>query len=221
MESLSSKPAGKWECSHAKPCTALLDDPETVLNDHSRWPDRICWPVMVESCRRWAVENDPERAGEYPLPLPDGHRALLALRVRRGRSTLDLFGLEGYKPRITDKERRYAEYYMDPDDYVWLGGPMACVLSAVGSTPLFELAGQAQKWWQRVSLRPPRGRPRGSGAFESNKNFLRAVAVANRKLREQDKTITQPEVADVLHIGVRRLQQLIPHGMTWDDLKKL
>jgi len=90
--------------------------PRGVLTDRRRWPDRICYPVMVESCRRWAQENDPEHAGEYPLPLPDGRRALLALRVRSRRSTLDLFALEGYKLPITDEDRRYAEYCMDPDD---------------------------------------------------------------------------------------------------------
>jgi hypothetical protein len=69
--------------------------------------------------------------------------------------------------------------------------------------------------------RIPSGRPKGSGTFESRERLLRAVATANRTLREQGKTITQPAVADLLHVTTRRLQQLIPDGMTWDELKEL
>ncbi len=47
------------------------------------------------------------------------------------------------------------------------------------------------------------------------------MAAANRKLREQGKKITQDAVAELLHYSMRWLQQQIPHGMTWDDLKKL
>src|SRR5829696_5266987 len=71
-----------------KSCATLLQDPAGVLSDRRRWPDHTCYPVMVESCRRWAQENGLENAGGYPLLLPDGRRALLALRIRRRRSTL-------------------------------------------------------------------------------------------------------------------------------------
>jgi hypothetical protein len=86
---------------------------------------------------------------------------------------------------------------------------------------LSELALSAQEWWRGICNMVRPGRPRGSGGFESDEDFLRAVTAANRKPREQDKRITQEAVAEVLHYSKRWLKQRIPHGKTWDDLKKL
>jgi hypothetical protein len=220
----SIPPVGEWECSHARLCTALLDEPGAVLTDRQRWPDRLCYPVMVESCRLWAVENAPDRVGEYPLPLDDGRRALLALRVRSRKSLLDLWGLEG-KPRITEKDRRYAEYCIDPDDHLWVG-PLDFVLAGREDTSLLHVISEAHAWWRHISLEKILGRPRGSGTYASVDEFRHALTRAVLEVRAAGSAVTQPKVEEALGVrqgaGGRQLRKwLRQYNISWSEATKL
>ncbi len=80
---------------------------------------------MVESRRRWAAENAPEHTDVYPLALPGGRRALLALRVRRGRSTLDpaaraasTSGYTALRDVLADDESPLAAFFETALDYL-------------------------------------------------------------------------------------------------------
>ena len=240
MSSLSSSSKLAGECEgvrsgrRKKSCTSLLHDPASVLRDRKRWPDHLCYPVMVESCRQWAAENDPEHAGEYPLPLPDGRRALLALRVRRRRSTLDLFGLAGYKPEpvpeVLPPGIRYEQIghnpaLENPDAYSW-GDEMACVLKEYDEdASLSEVAFSAQEWWRRICNMIPLGRPRGSGTYASRDEFIAALTVAVREVRAAGLRVTQPAVEQVLGVhqghGRQLRKWLDQHKVSWSEAKKL
>jgi len=190
---------------------------------------------MVESCRRWAKENDPEHAGEYPLPLQDGRRAILALRVRRRRSVLDLFGLAGYKPQpmmmpeilppgVTYEQIGHDPALENPDDYLW-GGPMACVLSAVEDESLLELAKQAPQWWRSLSHMVRRGRPPGSGIYSNPAEFEREALAALQGLYNESERPTQEKLADRLGISYDSVQDWLKklkeqRGVDWPTLKK-
>ncbi len=176
MSSLSSSPKPAGECDSARSgrreesCASLLHDLAGVLGDRKRWPDHLCYSVMVESCCRWAAENARKHADVYPLPLPGGRRALLALRVRRGRSTLDLFGLAGHKPKpvvvpeVLPPGIRYEQIghnpaLESPDDYAW-GCAMAYDLTEhEEDASLSELALSAQEWWRGICNMVRPGRP--------------------------------------------------------------
>lgn len=208
-----------WECSQAKAWTDLLRDPGGTLGDRKRWPTRLCYPAMVEACRRWATENDPVHAGEYPLPLDDGRRAYLALRVRSRRSTLDLFALAGYKPPTVVAP--------DADDYLWLGG-LRYILSGRDDTSLLYVISQAQEWWGHISIENIRGRPKGIGTYASRDEFMAAVAVTNEEIRASGasgRRITQMAVEE--RLGVygghgRQLRKWIKrYKVPWSELKKL
>lgn len=203
-------------CHREKPCSALLTEPAGVLTDRGRWPDHLCWPVMVESCRLWAVENAPDRAGEYPLPLDDGRRALLALRVRSRRSTLDLFGLAGYKPP--------AVVVPDADDYLWVGG-LVCSLRSRDDTSLLHVISHAHDWWGRISIEKILGRPKGSGTYASADEFRAALTLAVREVRAAGLAVTQPKVERALGVHHGEGRQLRKwsrqYGISWSEAKKL
>jgi hypothetical protein len=204
--SSSPKPAGECDSVRSsrreKSCTSLLHDPAGVLSDRKRWPDHLCGEeFLAASTRLWSGSD------EWPLPLGDGRRLVWVLTVRRRRSKLELFVFED--PNAPDDGHIYC-------------GPLTARFGCVEDLSPLPVLENARKWWRHVSVKKiPSGRPKGSGTFESREHLLQAVATANRALREQGKTITQPAVAELLHISTRRLQQLNSDGMTWDELIKL
>jgi hypothetical protein len=212
-----------------------------VFSDRKRWPDHLCYSdFMQESCEVWAFEvlggtdlTTKLWASSYPLPisreavrqlyashgkrLPDRllerlpldgrRRALWALRVVGDRSVLDMFGLE--------------DRFAPADGYLHFGG-LAYRLYGVEDLSLLTTLRDAHDWWRDLSLEKLRGRPRGSGTFESREALVQALREAVRELRAEGHKIKQEAVAKMLHTDDAQLRKWLKReGLTWREVKQL
>lgn len=207
----------EFTCPDHPPCTDLLRDPAGVLKDEARWPNHLCWPLL---CRRstseWAFANLGGLAAfdlnaarwMSTFPLPIGRAAIARRLAHPGKevkvrapfdgdeeaiwvihldddsgNTTDLFGLG-----IPQGRRRPITYMLGGLKYVLRGS----------DTAQFDLVRQAERWWTQLRGEQWRGRPAGSGTWESRAEFWIALRKAVRKARKQDGKVTQEKVAEQL-----------------------
>jgi hypothetical protein len=224
-------------------CTSLLYHPRWVLGQGKRWPDHLCYPdFMQRSIEVWVTRVAGKTAPAiklwaecYPLPIgvasakrlyteqgqnyPDELTELLpfrgaeeaywGLRVVEKRSVLDMFGPKGPKGWAPPGE-----------EYLWLG-EFAYSLRGRDDNSLTRLVEHGSTWWRDFSAERVRGRPSGSGTWESRSDFESALIHAGRELRAQGRKVTQEAVAELLHTSVRVLSRWIKgFGLDWREVKK-
>ncbi len=223
--------------THTKtpPCTDLISDTGAVLRNKKRWPTHLCEAeFMAQSTQLWAEAqpfvvdsvNVHRWASIYPLPV--GRRALMerqarddvvgwsevlhtlpfdaneramwALRVERTENTivhvLDLFGLAEYP---TEWHQAYE---------VPVAGELAFSVRGKGRS-LIEVLESAERWWAQFRGLTFRGRPPGTGTWESREHFENELRQAVTKVRSEGVKVTQESVAERLCTNDRQLRAWI------------
>jgi hypothetical protein len=235
------------EGTRVRSCTSLLYGPTETLSQQRQWPDHICYDDFLRrSTELWAAkvlyeikvlyETDSTAnslwAGSYPLPIGRAavrelyashgrccddrlierlpfegrRRALWALRIVGDRSVLDMFGLE--------------DRSAPADDHLYFDG-LAYALRGIDDVSLLPLVSAGDAWWRDFSWKKIRGRPRGSGTWESSSNLKRALHSAVRELRERGHKVTQETVAELFQTNDRVLRRwLTDNGISWEEVKK-
>ncbi len=226
----------------ARSCTNLLYDPRATLSKRAQWPDHLCYSdFMRRSIEVWvsqvvgqAAPTTKLWAETYPLPIGDaaarrlyarsgqrypdelagilpfrgGELAYWGLRVEESRSVLDLFGFQGWSPPDADAQ-----------EYLWFGS-LAYSLRGRDDTSLMRLAEHAATWWRDFSLQRVRGRPRGSGTWESGELLEAKLREAVAAERSAGRTPTQEKVAPLLYTSTRQLRAWISDNkIDWKKIK--
>jgi hypothetical protein len=229
------------------PCTDLISDAEGVLRNKERWPTHLCEAeFMSQSTGLWAEAqsfvvdsvNVHRWASMYPLPigrwalmecqkmddilewsealhvLPfDGdERAMWALRVEHTEGTLvhvlDLFGLAEYPT-----ERHQALE-------VPVAGDLAFSVRGKGRS-LIEILDSAERWWGQFRGLTLRGRPTGTGTWESREHFETELHQAIAETRAEGDKVTQENVALRLHTDSRQLRRQVRYfGLSWKEIRQ-
>jgi len=237
----------KFTHTKTPPCTDLISDAEVVLRNKDRWPTHLCVAeFMSQSTGLWAEAqsfvvdsvNVHRWASMYPLPigrwalmncqemddalewsealhvLPfDGDEAAMwALRVEHTEGTivhvLDLFGLAEYP---TEGHQAAG---------VPVAGDLAFSVRGKGRS-LIEILEAAERWWGQFRGLTLRGRPRGTGMWESREHLENEVRQAVAKMRSEGDKVTQENVAQRLRTGSPQLRERIRHfGLSWQELRK-
>jgi len=148
----------------------------------------------------------------HVLPFDGDEAAMWALRVEHTEGTivhvLDLFGLAEYPT----EGHRAAE--------APVAGDLAFSVRGKGRA-LIEILDSAERWWGQFRGLTFRGRPPGTGTWESREHFLNELLQAVAKTRSEGDKATQENVALRLHIDVRHLRRLLGQfGISWDDIRK-
>lgn len=180
-----------------------------------RWQDWWPLPIGRKSLERACIEAYPSPAEDFTDPqdfaaasnmMPGGEwdEALWALRIAKDGAVLDLFGLA--------RDRR--ERGEHDEDAPITAGDMACSLRGKVTprgkdTSLLEVVRNAEKWWSHFKGKLITGRPRDSGTWRSEEEFMRDIAGAITALRSENggKGITQEKVADYLNCSVHTLRR--------------
>jgi hypothetical protein len=242
-----------YRTGRAKPrnrsCTSLLFDPHWTLGRSERWPDHLCYddfmqrsievwvfqavgqitsatklwaqcyplPIGVVAAKRVYTErgqNYPDELTEF-LPFRGTEEAYWGLRVGEKRSVLDMFGLKSPMGMVPPDE--------DPEEILWLGS-FAYSLRGRDDTSLLRLVEDGATWWRDFSLERVQGRPRGSGTWESREHLERRLIWARRKLRADERKVTQEAIATLLDpndTDGRKLRRSMSHfGLCWLKVKK-
>jgi hypothetical protein len=133
------------------------------------------------------------------IPFNGGEEALWALRIERGKGTLDLFGLAEYGLKGLST------------------GDVAFALRG-RETWFVDLIRQAQRWWTKFRGHSVgAGRPLNSGVWGSRDEFVCAV----QKVIKEDPKATQEKVSVALGCDDRQLRRWISHyDLTWSGLKR-
>jgi hypothetical protein len=143
----------------------------------------------------------------------DGHEeALWALRIERMRSgtthTLDLFGLADYD------SGDYAEFGLP------VAGDLAYVTRGYGSV-LIEMLAAADAWWAQFRRSSFRGRPIGTGTWESSERFEEELKRVVSQILSEGGKPTQEHVAERLHTDDRQLRAWCTQfRINWREIKK-
>ncbi len=189
------------------------DDYEKITHsyhDFALWRWRLDWPLPVGE--KAVLRAQEEFGSDYYGP---GHAALLnlvpfkgeeealwALRVCRGDTVLDLFGLASRTERGT-----------------FTGGELAYRLSGE-DTSLLDLQSKAKQWWSKRLGRAIQGRPRGSGRWTSRDDFEGTILAAVRTLRAGGRKVTLEKVAKIIPCDDRYLRDRIKYyGFEWKDIR--
>ncbi len=233
--------------THTKtpPCTDLISEPEAALRDKGRWPIHVCsTEFMSQSTARWALAqpfvsdslnvyrwasihplpigrqalmacHETEELSEWSdvlnaLPFDGDEKAMWALRIERRESatvnTLDLFGL--------------AEYETYPVIGLWtVAGKLAFSMRGQDRS-LVDLVDAAEKWWSQFRGLPLKGRPPGTGTWNSRENFVNALNRAMAKTISDGNKVTQEKVAEILHTDDRQLRTYLKRfGINWQEAR--
>jgi len=238
----------KFAHTKTPPCTDLISDAEAILRNKERWPTHLCEAeFMSQSTGLWAEAqpfvvdsvNVHRWASMYPLPI--GRRALMkcqemddvlewsevlhvlpfegdeaamwALRVEHTEGTivhvLDLFGLAEYP----------TEWHQAAG--VPVAGELAFSVRGKGRS-LIEILDAAERWWGQFRGLTFRGRPPGTGTWESREHFENELRQAVAKTRSEGDKVTQPNVATRLYTSRRVLKSwLDKYHINWQEVKRL
>ena len=222
----------KFTHTKTPPCTDLISDAEAVLRDKERWPTHLCeaefmsqstgrwaeaqsfvvdsvnvhrWAAMYPlPIGRWALMNHPEMDDAlkwsealHVLPFDGDEKAMWALRVEHTEGTivhvLDLFGLAEY-PTVWHQAAE-----------VPVAGDLAFSVRGKGRS-LIEILEAAERWWGQFRGLTFRGRPPGTGKWESREHFLNELLQAVTKVRSEGGKVTQESVALHLYTDDRQLR---------------
>ena len=136
------------------------------------------------------------------VPFKDREEALWALRIIDAGCTLDLFGLAvSHGQNYTPGELKY-------------------VVRGQGRR-MFDIISRAETWWDRFRGEGIRGRPLGTGTWRSADDFETNLRIAIHSLREQQRKVTQQEVAETLYTSDRQLRAWLgQYGLNWKRVLK-
>jgi hypothetical protein len=178
------------------------------------WAECYPLPIGVVAAKRLYTARGAIYPGELTelLPFQGSEEAYWGLRVVEKRSVLDTFGLKHPTGVGSPSE--------DPSEYQWLGS-FAYSLRGRDDACLTGLVVDGARWWRDFSVERVRGRPRGSGTWESREHFLAALSKAGQRLRSEGKARSQENLASCLHSNVRGLRRWVERfGMSWKDARK-
>ena len=237
----------KFTNTKTPPCTDLISDAEAILRNKERWPTHLCeaefmsqstglWAeaqsFVVDSVNvhRWAamsplpigrqaLMNCPEMddvlewsEALHVLPFEGDEEAMWALRVEFMEGTsvhvLDLFGLAEYP----------TEWHQAVEAPV--AGDLAFSVRGKGRS-LTEILEAAERWWGQFRGLTFRGRPPGTGTWESREHFENELRQAVAKTRSEGEKVTQENVAQRLHTDSRQLRRRLGHfGINWHEIRQ-
>jgi hypothetical protein len=149
------------------------------------------------------------------LPFEEYEKAMWALRVEHRESTtvhtLDLFGLAEYPT----EECQALEFPV--------AGALAYSVRGEGKFPtdLIDLLSAAERWWAQFRGLALRGRPSGTGRWESREHLLNTLIEAAEKTRSDGDKVTQENVAERLFTGDRELREWLQrYKIDWTEVRK-
>ncbi len=187
------------------------DDYEKITHsyhDFALWRWRLEWPLPVGE--KAVLRAQEEFGADYYgpgyvalldlVPLKGEEEALWALRVRRGDTVLDLFGLARRTERGT-----------------FTGGELAYALRGEDAS-LLDLASKAKQWWSKRRGLTIRGRPQGSATWISADEFRTRLYETAQRLRAKGTRPTQQNIADFWQCDDALLRKwLRRYGVDWRD----
>jgi hypothetical protein len=149
----------------------------------------------------------------HVLPFEGDEEAMWALRVERTEGTvvhvLDLFGLAEYP---TEWHQAYE---------VPVAGELAFSVRGKGRS-LIEILEAAERWWDQFRGLTLRGRPQGTGTWESPEHFENELRQAVAKTRSEGDKVTQENVATRLYTSKRVLKSWLDrYHINWQEVKRL
>jgi hypothetical protein len=171
------------------------------VNVH-RWASIYPLPVGRRALMERQARDDVVGWSEvlHTLPFDANERAMWALRVERTENTivhvLDLFGLAEYP---TEWHQAYE---------VPVAGELAFSVRGKGRS-LIEVLESAERWWAQFRGLTFRGRPPGTGTWESREHFENELRQAVTKVRSEGVKVTQESVAERLCTNDRQLRAWI------------
>jgi hypothetical protein len=194
-----------------------------TLENSLLWRWLSWWPLPIgrKSLERAHIETSPNlparslQAQDFILasnmmPFEEREEAIWALRVERGSAALDLFGLANYRTEEGGLNRHAPTI---------TAGGLAYVLRGQ-DTSLIDLVHAAKRWWAEFQGLTFRGRPPGSGEWQSREYFEAELRRAASEIRSEGSKITQESVAAHLNTSSRLIRHwLFEYNIRWPDIK--
>jgi hypothetical protein len=148
----------------------------------------------------------------HALPFEGFEKAMWALRVEQVEgtvaSTLNLFGLAEYP---TERHQALG---------VPVAGDLAFSIYGKGRFLTEELLDAAERWWGQFRGLALRGRPPGTGTWESREEFEEALRRAVAEVRSEGSKVTQESVAQHLYTDDRQLRAWSEHfRVNWLEIR--